>query len=107
VVPSFHESLSLLALEAWAVGRPVLANAASPVLRGQVARSGGGIASRGAGELAAAALRVISDASEGAALGEAGRRWVAETYRWEAVHARLEGLIEAASTAGGAAVPPQ
>ena len=106
VVPSFHESLSLLALEAWAVGRPVLANAASPVLRGQVARSGGGIAYRGASELAAAALRVITSASEAAALGSAGRQWVAKTYRWEAVHARLAWLISAASGSRGGAVPP-
>jgi glycosyltransferase involved in cell wall biosynthesis len=99
VVPSFHESLSLLALEAWAVGRPVLANAASPVLRGQVLRSGGGIGYRGAAELADAAARLLGDSALAAELGESGRRFVAETYRWEAVHARLAGLIETAIAA--------
>lgn len=96
VVPSFHESLSLLALEAWAVGRPVLANAESPVLLGQVLRSGGGIGYRGAAELAQAAADLLSDADVAASLGRSGRRYVELTYRWEVVHARLEGLIERA-----------
>ena len=43
VVPSPRESLSLLALEAFAVGTPVLGNAASPVVRGHVERSRAGV----------------------------------------------------------------
>ncbi|HZH04507.1 MAG TPA: glycosyltransferase, partial [Myxococcaceae bacterium] len=42
VVPSQFESLSLLALESFAQGTPILANARSDVLRGQVERSGAG-----------------------------------------------------------------
>lgn len=42
VAPSRFESLSLLALEAFAVGTPVLANADSSVLAGHVERSGAG-----------------------------------------------------------------
>ena len=38
VVPGSIESLSLLALEAWALGRPCLLNGTSPVLAGHVAR---------------------------------------------------------------------
>jgi glycosyltransferase involved in cell wall biosynthesis len=102
VVPSFHESLSLLALEAWAVGRPVLANAASPVLLGQVLRSGGGIGYRGPAELAQAAADLLSDPDVAAALGHSGRRYVELTYRWELVHARLEALIDDATAAARA-----
>ena len=35
-MPSYFESLSMVALEAWALGRPVLANAACDVLHGPV-----------------------------------------------------------------------
>lgn len=42
VVPSQHESLSLLALEGMSQGAPLLGNAASAVLAGQVKRSGAG-----------------------------------------------------------------
>jgi glycosyltransferase involved in cell wall biosynthesis len=99
VVPSFHESLSLLALEAWAVGRPVLANAASPVLLGQVLRSGGGIGYRGPAELAQAAADLLSDPDVADTLGRSGQRYVELTYRWELVHARLEDLIARATAA--------
>jgi glycosyltransferase involved in cell wall biosynthesis len=43
VVPSAYESLSLLMLEAFAVGTPVLGNSASPVVVGQLQRSKGGL----------------------------------------------------------------
>lgn len=43
VLPSPYESLSLVALEAWASGTPTLANMRSEVLAGQTARSGGGL----------------------------------------------------------------
>ncbi|HEY0882000.1 MAG TPA: glycosyltransferase family 4 protein, partial [Archangium sp.] len=44
VVPSRYESLSLLTLEAFAAGTPVLGNRASEVVVGQLERSGGGVA---------------------------------------------------------------
>ena len=42
-MPSPFESLSMVALEAWALGKPVLANGACDVLRGQTLRSNGGL----------------------------------------------------------------
>ena len=39
VMPSYYESLSMVALEAWALGKPVLANAKCDVLKGQALRS--------------------------------------------------------------------
>jgi glycosyltransferase involved in cell wall biosynthesis len=91
VVPSFLESQSLLAVEAWAVGRPALLNAASPALAGQAGRSGGAILYRGAAELAAAAAGLLDDPDRAAALGASGRRWVEARYRWTAV---LDGVRE-------------
>ena len=43
VMPSYYESLSMVALEAWALGRPVLANARCDVLLGQCLRSNAGL----------------------------------------------------------------
>ena len=43
VMPSPYESLSMVALEAWALGRPVLANGRCDVLRGQCVRSNAGL----------------------------------------------------------------
>ena len=43
IMPSYLESLSMVALEAWALGKPVLANARCDVLKGQCIRSNGGL----------------------------------------------------------------
>jgi glycosyltransferase involved in cell wall biosynthesis len=96
-VPSFHESLSLLALEAWAVGRPTLLNGASPALMGQGKRSGGAIIYHGASELALGATALLEDVARANQFGEAGRRFVEREYQWDAVHARLRSLIDAAA----------
>ena len=43
IMPSYFESLSMVALEAWALGRPVLANGRCDVLKGQCLRSNAGL----------------------------------------------------------------
>ncbi len=43
IMPSYFESLSMVALEAWALGKPVLANARCDVLKGQCIRSNAGL----------------------------------------------------------------
>ena len=42
IMPSYFESLSMVALEAWALGKPVLANGRCDVLQGQCLRSNAG-----------------------------------------------------------------
>ena len=43
IMPSYFESLSMVALEAWGMGKPVLANGRCDVLRGQAMRSNAGL----------------------------------------------------------------
>lgn len=98
VAPGFFESLSMLTLEAWACGRPVIANGASAVLCGQIRRSQGGVTYRGPAELARAAARFLDDPDTAAAHGASGRAYVNREYQWKAVSQRLESLIAAAAT---------
>lgn len=105
VVPSQMESLSLVALEAWAMGRPCLLNGNSPVLAGQAGRSGGALLFHNPAELAETAERIVTDPGQARRLGDAGRRHVALHYRWGGVVRRLEVLLAAAAearTPGGA-----
>jgi glycosyltransferase involved in cell wall biosynthesis len=100
IVPSQLESLSLVALEAWAAGRPCLLNGDSPVLAGQAERGGGALLFRDPAGLCEGAARLLADPAEAGSLGEAGRRFVALHYRWNAVVRRLEGLITAVAGPG-------
>lgn len=95
IIPSSMESLSLLALDAWAAGRPCLVNAASPVLRGQLERSGGGLAFDGVDDLAARIEMLLDHPDDAERLGGAGRDYVRANHRWDDVVQRLTRLIEA------------
>jgi glycosyltransferase involved in cell wall biosynthesis len=107
VAPSRLESLSLVALEAWTVGRPCLVNADSPVLAGQAERSGGALLFRDPRELCDAAERLLADPLEASRIGDAGRRYVALHYRWNGVVRRLEGLLSGVAGEGEAERRPQ
>jgi glycosyltransferase involved in cell wall biosynthesis len=112
VIPSRLESLSLVALEGWAWGRPCLVNGASAVLAGQAARSGGALLFDTAKGLAEQAAAILDDPETARRLGAAGRSFVAAHYRWEDTVRRLTLLIAAADAGvrhslAGAHRPPQ
>ena len=84
-LPSRYESLSLVTLEAWASGKPVLCHADSPVLRGMARRSGGGLCYRSYPEFAEIVDLLLADGALRASLGAAGRAFVERTYTWPRV----------------------
>jgi glycosyltransferase involved in cell wall biosynthesis len=98
VMPSPFESLSLVTLESWAMGTPVVTTTKSRAVAGQCARSGGGLTYSSYEEFTAALDRVRSP--EAAKLGENGRRWVTQSCTWQRVIDVYRRAIEQA--AGGA-----
>ena len=85
VMPSLLESLSLVTLEAWAAGRPVIVDARSPVLAGMARRAGAGLAYRTSAEFAEICELLTDDPALGDRLGRSGADFVARTYTWPRV----------------------
>jgi glycosyltransferase involved in cell wall biosynthesis len=85
VMPSPHESFSFVLLEAWAQGTPVLATARSAVLRGHLARSGGGLLYETPADFAGRVDTLVTDEALRKGWGERGRAYVDARYRWPAI----------------------
>ena len=85
VMPSYYESLSMVALEAWALGVPVVANARCDVLLGQALRSNAGLYYANAAEFAAVMDRVLTDRLLAERLGRNGRGFYAQHYSWPVI----------------------
>ena len=85
IMPSYFESLSMVALEAWALGRPVLANAACDVLQGQCLRSNAGLFYDGFAEFFETLRTLDGHAALAAALGQNGREYYRRHYSWPVI----------------------
>jgi len=95
VMPSRFESLSMVTLEAWWAGRPVLANGKCEVLRGQCRRSNAGLYYSSYAEFREALALLESDAALREALGRNGRGYFDANYTWDIVERKYLDLIEA------------
>ncbi len=93
IVPSPYESLSLLALESFAVGTPVLANARADVLVDHCRRSNAGLFYADRWEFGEALKLLLRDANLRATLGTNGRAYIHRNYRWSIVLSKYERLF--------------
>jgi glycosyltransferase involved in cell wall biosynthesis len=93
VVPSPYESLSLLALEAFAVGTPVLANARSEVLVDHCQKSNAGLYYADRDEFVESLRLLVADHRLRAAMGRNGRSYVRRNYRWDVIISKYERMF--------------
>jgi len=93
IVPSPYESLSLLALEAFAVGTPVLANARSEVLVDHCQKSNAGLYYADRDEFNESLRLLVADQRLRAAMGANGRDYVRHNYRWDVILAKYEKMF--------------
>jgi glycosyltransferase involved in cell wall biosynthesis len=105
VVPSPHESLSLLALEAMAAGTPVLVNARSEVLVAHCRQSNAGLWYADRWEFTEALKLLMRDGELRTAMGRNGQQYVNRHYRWSHVVRKYERLF--ARLAGPGAETPE
>jgi glycosyltransferase involved in cell wall biosynthesis len=98
VMPSRHESLSMVVLEAWMMRRPVLVNGDCEVLRGQVLRASGGLYYRRYEEFAAAMDLLVSEPGLADRLGSQGHDYFQANYSWERILEKYERLLARAAS---------
>jgi glycosyltransferase involved in cell wall biosynthesis len=94
IMPSPFESLSIVVLEAWALGKPVLVNGRCDVLRGQVLRSRGGLFYDNAEEFAEALYTLDGTGPAGAVLGRQGKDFFRRHYTWPVVEQKYRDLFD-------------
>ena len=94
IMPSFFESLSMVALEAWALGKPVLANGRCDVLKGQCIRSGAGLYYENYEEFAEALYALESNGPLHARLGRNGREYFRTHYTWPVIERKYLEMFD-------------
>ena len=81
-VPEVLSSLSMVTLESWACGKPVICDAASPVVWGMGRRAKAALAYRSASEFGEIVAMLMDEDGLASRLGESGRAFVERTYSW-------------------------
>lgn len=92
IMPSPYESLSMVLLEAWSVGKPVLVNGNCDVLVGQCRRAQGGVWYTSEDEFQVA-IEMLSQEVK-FQLGEQGRKFVNNNYTWDKIEQMYRNLIK-------------
>ena len=93
VVPSPYESLSLLALEAFAVGTPVLANARAEVLVEHCRRSQAGLYYADRWEFVEALKLLMRQSDLRRQMGRNGQTYINRHYRWDLILQKYDRLL--------------
>ena len=96
VLPSLYESLSMITLEAWAGGTPVLVNEQCEVVKFLCRQSNGGLYYRTHDEFTAALQHLLGSDALRRQMGAQGRQFVIRHYRPEVVVRHYTTLLDAA-----------
>ncbi len=94
IMPSQYESLSMVALEAWALGRPVLANGRCDVLRGQCMRSNAGLYYDNYDEFVETLYALESNGPMNGVLGRNGREYFRRHYTWPVIERKYLDMFD-------------
>ena len=94
VHPSGWESFSIVLMDAWENGLPVMVNGGSDVMVDHCRRSGGGLWFDSYATFEVGLDRLLRDEPLRAALGQAGRQYVEDHYRWPSLIERYRHFLE-------------
>jgi glycosyltransferase involved in cell wall biosynthesis len=93
LAPESNDLTGTTVLESFAVGTPVLASARNPAAVDHCRRGNGGLFYATRDEFIEGMRLLMGDPRLRQRLGESGRRYVQQHYRWDAVMGRFERLV--------------
>jgi glycosyltransferase involved in cell wall biosynthesis len=96
ILPSPYESLSIVALEAWQLAKPVLASGRCAVLQGQCIRSNGGLWYENYAEFRATLSLLLQQVNIRERLGTSGNNFVKHFYTWDRIESQYLHLVDKA-----------
>lgn len=91
--PSLHESFSIVMMESWLTGRPVLVHGDCAVTREHCQQANGGLYFTNYEEFAATLDYLLDHPAAADQMGRQGRRYVLANFRWEVIVERYKRLI--------------
>lgn len=94
VNPSVNESFSIVLMESWVQGRPVMVHGRCAVTLDHVRRSEGGLIFEDEAQFFEAVDALRKDAAAAGRMGEAGKRYVEATYSWPALLERFRACLD-------------
>jgi glycosyltransferase involved in cell wall biosynthesis len=94
IMPSFYESLSMVTLEAWALGKPVLANGRCEVLKGQCLRSNAGLFYDNYDEFRESLTLLLDSEKLREAMGQNGKAYFDQNYAWKVIEDKYLSIVE-------------
>ena len=97
VVPSKYESLSMVVLEAWKMGKPVLVNGRCAVLKHQCRQSNGGLYYHTYDEFALTMQTLLENPAMRDEMGRLGAKFAGNMYDWEIIIAKYQAIFETLS----------
>lgn len=104
--PSRNESFSIVLMEAWMVGTPVVVHGACAVTRQHVVKSGGGLYFSSYSDLVGVTQHLLEHPDQRSIFAENGRQYVQQQYAWPAVVRRFDQVMAGFFGGGDELVAP-
>jgi glycosyltransferase involved in cell wall biosynthesis len=95
-MPSVHESFSIVIMESWLTGTPVLVHRDCAVTRTHCQRANGGLYFQNYDEFEATVTYLLTHPETAVKMGQNGRQYVLDNFHWDIIIHKYQTLLQEA-----------